>query len=397
MKTKFNTLFQTVLIKATGKKSFAEAFAVAKSNDTKAARREAARQCLADILKIRQAKEAKAAKIAKKNIPATSAAPAAADAGSTAVTKTFSIKDIFNVDVPKELAIAVHNHNPHHLMVPKADPDYVFRKEHLSDLLAFLMIGENSMYLCGPTGCGKSSILIEAAARMGIPLYNVVGHNRMETPELFGGFKLNAQGGMDWIPGPITLAAKNDAWVMVDEGDLLDPAALAGLNGVAEGRPFLIPETGELVTPGPNFRLFFTANSNGAGDATGLYQGVLRLNLAFMDRFYVAEFDYPAEETEINLIAKLFPAITEEIRKRMVAFANDIRGLFVKGEIEVTLSTRTLLRWAKIASFHAKAASKAKGAPNILNHSLDRALGFRAELSSRKALHEVLQRHFGTT
>jgi cobaltochelatase CobS len=217
----------------------------------------------------------------------------------------------------------------------------------------------------------------------------------METPELLGGFKLNAQGGMDWIPGPITLAAKNDGWVLIDEGDLLDPAALAGLNAIAEGRPFLIPETGELVTPGPNFRLFLTANTNGGGDATGLYQGALRLNLAFMDRFYIAEFGYPAEETEISIIAKLFPSITEEIRARMVAFANDIRGLFVKGETEVTLSTRTLLRWAKITTFIAPAAAKTKGAPNPLSHALDRALGFRAEATSRKGLHEVLQRHFG--
>jgi len=90
------------------------------------------------------------------------------------------------VNVPKDLVIAVHNHNPAHPMVPKADPDYVFRKENLSDLLTFLMIGEPSMYVCGPTGCGKSSIIIEAASRFGVPLYNVVGHNRMETRNFSG-------------------------------------------------------------------------------------------------------------------------------------------------------------------------------------------------------------------
>ena len=79
----------------------------------------------------------------------------------------------------------------------------------------------------------------------------------------------------------------------------------------------------------------------------------------------------------------------------MIRIANEVRDLFVRGEVEVTFSTRTLTRWARIAAFQGKAAAQGGKAPNdILQHTFDRALGFRAEPDSRNALHEVLQRHF---
>ena len=80
---------------------------------------------------------------------------------------------------------------------------------------------------------------------------------------------------MDFVPGPLLTAMKEGGWFLLDEIDLLDPATAAGLNGVAEGRPLTIPETGEAVTAQPEFRFIATAtaNSNGAGDASGLYQG----------------------------------------------------------------------------------------------------------------------------
>lgn len=378
MKTKFTALYTEALAQIANP-------AKANTKQKLTARNMAATQCLQDIVDIRKRKAAEAA--AAKKLKAKKAQAKAVQ---------FTVKDTFNVDVPEGMKVAVYNSQPGHTQVPQIDPNYVFKKEYISDLFAWLMLGDPSFYATGPTGSGKTSFFIEAAARLSIPLYNVVGHNRLEVPELIGGYKLNDKGGMDWVDGPLTLAARNDAWFLLDEGDLIDPSTLAGLNGITEGRPFTIPETGELVVPGPNYRFILTANSNGSGDATGLYQGVLRMNIAFLDRFYMSEFDYQEAKVEEQILEAVAPAIPDDMRKRMVMFANEVRGLFIKGEVEVTLSTRTLSRWARLTALLGKAAAKASGsAPNILHHTFDRALGFRAEPDTRRSLHEVIQRHFG--
>jgi cobaltochelatase CobS len=74
----------------------------------------------------------------------------------------------------------------------------------------------------------------------------------------------------------------------------------------------------------------------------------------------------------------------------MVALAGEVRKLFIGGQIEVTMCTRSLVRWASLSSFF-----KAKPGINPLIYALDRALGFRAEEESRQALHELCQRIFG--
>lgn len=404
MKTTFNQIFANVLeLKG---KTLSDV-ATMPQRTLQAIRREAASQVMSKLstirtLRIEQEKkelEIQAAKMGmskKEAKPATVEPEPVAIAKLKGVTKKFSLASTFGLNVPKTVSITLDNHNPNHPMVPKADPNYVFRSSNVSDLCTFLSLPETFMYLYGPTGCGKSSLIIEAAARMSIPLYVVTGHSRMETPELIGSYKLNKDGGMDWIPGPVTAAALEDCWVLVDEVDLLDPAAVAGLNGVTEGRSYVVPETGQLIVPGPNFRIFATGNTNGAGDQSGLYQGTLKQNLAFMDRAFIAEFEYPEATVEVGILEKVASSIPQTIRERMVQFANEIRGLFMSGQIEVTLSTRTLVRWARTASFYKAAWANAKGAPEPMLHAFDRSLGFRAEKESRQALHEVYQRHFGT-
>ncbi len=303
----------------------------------------------------------------------------------------YSIRNLFQIDIPAE--IMIEGGTPGHPDIPQADPFYVFRKQILSDLFTWMNLEECSLYITGPTGSGKSSLIIETAARLNIPLYNIVAHSRLETPEMIGGYRLNSQGGMDFHYGPLVKAMKEGGWFLLDEGDLLDPSTAAGINNVAEGRSLTIPETGEVVAPAKGFRFIITANSNGSGDSTGLYQGVLRQNMAFLDRFYMFEIGYSDPQIEIGILEKITPSVVEALRTRMVQFANEVRELFIKGEVEVTLSTRTLCRWAKIMAFQGKAAKA--GGPNIIIHSFDRALGFKAEPDTRQGLHEVLQRHFG--
>ena len=307
-------------------------------------------------------------------------------------TKEFNITKTFELEgIPNELTIqGYHEGSP---FVPDLDRHYLFRKDILSDILAWHMLGgSEGLYLTGPTGSGKSTLVTQVATRLNIPVHRVTAHSRLETPELIGHYAL-VSGSMSFVDGPLTIAMREGHWFLLDEIDLLDPATAAGLNGIVEGAPLVIPEKGgEMVTPVPGFCFIATGNTAGSGDQTGLYQGALRQNLAFLDRFWMIEIGYPEIEQELSILARVVPTLPEELRKGMIGFADEVRKLFVGGQIEVTLSTRTLIRWAKMAEFFKPLAAQGK---NPLLHSLERALSFRAEPESRSALAEIAQRIFG--
>ena len=186
---------------------------------------------------------------------------------------------------------------------------------------------------------------------------------------------------------------------LLNEIDLVSPDVAAGCNGILDGQPLCLAEnSGELITPHPHFRFVATANTNGSFDETGLYQGTLQQNLAFMDRFWLCEVGYPDSQAELALLESRAMILPEDVRTRMVNFANEVRRLFVgeaAGEItktiEVTFSTRTLLRWADLT---VRFQPLAHQGIQPVTYALDRALGYRASRETRALLHELAQRIF---
>lgn len=304
----------------------------------------------------------------------------------------FSIGKTFGLEgLPEHLTVPGYSERTP--FVPALDAHYLFRKDLLSDLLAWHSLGGcEGLFLTGPTGSGKSTLILQVAARLNIPVQRVTAHSRLETPELVGHYVLD-HGSMSFVDGPLTTALRAGHWFLLDEIDLLDPATAAGLNGVIEGAPLVIPEKGgELISPAPGFCFIATGNTAGSGDRTGLYQGTLRQNLAFLDRFWMVQVGYPERNQELSILNRAVPALPQELAVKMVSFAEQVRRLFVAGQIEVTLSTRTLVRWAKLAEFFRPLTAQGK---DPFRHALERALSFRAEPESQSALAEIAQRIFG--
>lgn len=282
--------------------------------------------------------------------------------------------------------------------IPAYNPNYVL-PVWASDLIVWFMHMQEPLYVFGPTGCGKSSIVRQLAAKLRYPVWEVTGHSRLEFPELVGHHTVK-NGDMSFEDGPLTAAMRNGGIFLLNEIDLLDPSTAAGLNSILDGAGLTIPETGEHVSPHFMFRFIATANSAGAGDETGLYQGVLRQNLAFMDRFILVEADYLPVKAELALIERLVPEIPVDVREKMVKFANMVRELFMGKDVEgvsdtvttdITLSTRTLLRWALLVKLYAPLRSQGV---NVVFHALDRALLFRASKVTAVSLREIAQRIF---
>jgi cobaltochelatase CobS len=284
------------------------------------------------------------------------------------------------------------------LFTPAVDKNYLFH-EHSSDLVVWFINSAEPLYVFGPSGCGKTSCIKQLAAKLNYPVFEVTGHSRLEFPELIG-HHIVRQGSMEFEYGPLALAMKFGGLFLCNEIDLLEPSTAAGLNGILDGQPLCIPENGgELITPHPMFRFAATANTNGSSDETGLYQGTLRQNLAFMDRFILCEVTYPKPEAEELLLEKAAAQLPDTIRKKMVEFAGEVRRLFMgekentynSNSIEITFSTRTLLRWADL-TLRYQPLSRQGIQP--VSYALDRALGFRACRETRAMLHELVQRVF---
>ena len=190
------------------------------------------------------------------------------------------------------------------------------------------------------------------------PVQMVPVHGRMELDDLLGQ-KVLENGSTPYQYGALSIAVKEGHILILDEMDVADPAELAGLYDLLDGAPLVLAQNGgEIIPVHPRFRFVATGNSTGAGDGSGLYQGVLRQSLAWLDRFRCIEVDYPDDATELRILEQLVPGLPVVVREKMVQLANEVRRLFTgstdgngegEAQLSVTLSTRGLVRWARLS------------------------------------------------
>ncbi len=200
--------------------------------------------------------------------------------------------------------------------------------------------------------------------------------------------------------GPLAKAMKYGGLFLLNEIDLLAPDTLAGLNSVLDGSPLLIPENGgEVIKPHPRFRFAATANSNGTGDDTGLYQGVMRMNTAAMDRFVFVRAGYIKQEHERKIVKKQCPSLPDVAVDTILRFASAVRTLFVGGEaegvdnpVDLPFSTRSVLKTARLCTEYAPLRNKGI---DVLWYARERAVVMRASQGTVVTLKELYQRITG--
>jgi len=200
--------------------------------------------------------------------------------------------------------------------------------------------------------------------------------------------------------GPLVKAAIEGLSILIDEYNVLDPGVATGLNALIEGGILYIPETDEVIRPAEGFRVFAATNPNDVGAG---YMGRNTQDAANDDRFWIISMGYPKPEEETPLIAKVLmdsgdegmsePSIATMFAEKMVDVANRVRKQYCgdsdeSGALDITLSTRSLKRWAALAMMF--------NVDDQWRYSLERAVTNRASKETAKAIHDIVDAVFGT-
>ena len=285
--------------------------------------------------------------------------------------------------------------------VPKRDPDYRFREEPTGLLLGWHAHGNGEpLYIHGPPAAGKSSLVRQVAARLGIPCMVVTGHQRLEFRDLVGQMTM-VDGTTLWMDGPLTTAKRYGFWLVIDEADRMDPGNFVALNGEMEPvhlqSPLCIVENGgETVESHPNYRVVLTANSAGSGDHSGRFNTALAQDGSSMDRAWNLRIGYPEPELELEIL-KAKSGLPESLLRQMLEVAGAVRELDenpdADTQLELGVSTRTLQRWAHCTWLYKGSAERRGRSPLI--YGLEIALLNRASAEARQAVLEIVQRLTG--
>jgi len=268
------------------------------------------------------------------------------NASSSAVR---TLGELFNVRDPKVSAIGFPvNPNPGPLC-PEIEPSYEFQEDHVRRLLLWIGgVAGRTLLIHGPTGCGKSSLVEQLGARLGKELYRVPCHAKMEFSELTGQMTLLSDGSTKFVYGALPRAMSNGSVLLLDEINFMPGGVVGALNTVLDGGPLLLSETGELIRPHSDFRICATGNAIDRGDDSSLYKGTQSMNLALMQRFLALKADYLPVLEEAAMLNRAVSGLPAKVVEALAEVASDVRVAFKNGDIESTVSTRTLVKWAKV-------------------------------------------------
>ena len=347
------------------------------------------------------------------------------------ISKLFNMPSVPDAVIAKTFVLDPNTEADLIAQVPKEKAGYIFRRELMRDLLAWHNMMEEPILLFGPTQCGKTSVLRQLANRLNVPLWSITGHRQLELADLFGQYGLNETGGYIWMDGPLTLAARNGGWFMINEIDRIRPDVLVGLNDVLEMDDFtLSSKQGETVKLHPDFRIVCTANSNLAGDEGGNYNTANIHDKSVLERFgLMLAVDYPSAVEETELLSQVFSDLSdkdlelwfseENLRCEKLDKSKLLQGEFVDrdsfigglinvaamirsqsidgnsqsgGALERTMSTSTLLRWAQqCITFRGCTAFDL----SPIHYALERSLTNGCTPTTKAVIHEIVKTVFG--
>jgi cobaltochelatase CobS len=230
------------------------------------------------------------------------------------------------------------------------DVGYFYWPEPISADLDIAIDAGMNIFLVGPAGSGKSSLLKQICLRRGVKPIVVSFNGEVSVDDLVG-TKDAVNGQTVFTEGVLPQAMRRGIPIIIDEADATPPDVQFVLHPVLMGEPLCLTRAGgEYVNPEPGFFVAATGNTVGRGDDSGLYVGTNVLNEAYLDRYgTVFEHWYmPKDEETIVLVKRT--GVHKRIAEKMVKVAELARDAMRADTLSSTFSTRKMLDWAKLVS-----------------------------------------------
>ena len=201
------------------------------------------------------------------------------------------------------------------------------------------------IFITGMSGNGKTLMVKEVCAKLKREFVRTNITIETDEDDLIGGFRL-LNGETVWHDGPVVMAMKRGAVLLLDEIDLASNKVMC-LQPILEGSSVYIKKIGKWVHPAPGFTVIATANTKGQGSDDGRFIGTNVLNEAFLERFPITlEQSYPTNKVEekilTNELAKI-DKVDNEFVGNLIKWADVIRKTFMDGGVDEIISTRRLV------------------------------------------------------
>ncbi len=193
--------------------------------------------------------------------------------------------------------------------------------------------------LKGPTGCGKTRFVSYMAHTLNLPLITVSCHEDLSASDLIGRYVIQNDEVL-WSDGPMTAAVRMGAILYLDEVVEARKDTIVAIHPLSDHRRSLLIDKLATVLEAPDDFLLVISYNPG-------YQSLLKeLKPSTRQRFASIAFDYPAEETERDILITE-TGVNSDIASKLASLATRIRKLTHRG-LEEGASTRLLLHTARL-------------------------------------------------
>ena len=201
------------------------------------------------------------------------------------------------------------------------------------------------IFITGMSGNGKTLMVKEICARLNRDFVRANITIETDEDDLLGGFRL-MNGETVWHDGPVVMAMKRGAVLLLDEIDLASNKVMC-LQPILEGSSIYLKKVGKWVHPAEGFTVIATANTKGQGSDDGRYIGTNVMNESFLERFPVTiEQTYPTNKIEEKILVNELEKndkVDAEFVGNLVKWADVIRKTFTDGGVDEIISTRRLV------------------------------------------------------
>ena len=246
-------------------------------------------------------------------------------------------------------ALAASTQGERTSIIPDVNPEYV-PWGHCEDITTIIKSNIFApIFVTGLSGNGKTTMIEQICAKLKRECFRVNITADTDEDELLGSWRL-VNGNMEWQDGPVILAMKRGAILLLDEIDLGTEKCMC-LQPVLEGKGVFLKKIGQFVSPANGFNVAATANTKGKGSDDGRFVGTRVMNEAALDRYdYTFEQDYAPRATEKKILLKAmkkFGKIDENFADCLVKWTEIIRKTFAEGGVDEIISTRRAINICK--------------------------------------------------